>query len=363
MRKELLSIVALVAFTMSALAQVPSGFKYQAVIRGANNATLADQAVGMQLSIKQGSSGGIIVYSETFTVTTNAYGLINLEIGRGTSPYQFTSIDWANGPYFIETAVDISGGTLYRVMGSSQLISVPYALNVETAEYATNDAVDDADADPQNEIQTLVKSGFSLSLSNGGGTVKDSIGDYTAGSGIGIYNNVISQKGKCPLAIGDAFKGSIVFYLDNSNCSGLICAPSDQSAAAKWDDGSNHSTTAFASCVGCGHGNTTAILNIQGTSTDAASKCAALNIGGYDDWYLPSSYELHLMYSNIGQGNILGLGNIGGFSNSYYWSSTESDNNNAWFEDFRNAYRSDASKFYLNNVHVRAVRFFYLVME
>jgi hypothetical protein len=362
MRKILLSFVGIV-IAMNVFAQVPSVFKYQALVRGANNATLDNQAVGMQLSIKQGSIGGIIVYSETFATTTSSYGSVNLEIGKGVSAYQFTSIDWANGPYFIETAVDIAGGTMYRVMGTSQLISVPYALHAETAEYVTNDAVIDADANPINEIQTLVKSGSSVSLSNGGGTFKDSIGDYTSGSGIFISNNVISQRGQCPLAIGDAFEGGVVFYLDPTNCSGLICAPTDQSAAAKWDDGSNYSTAAFASCVGCGYGNTAAILNIQGTSTDAASKCAALNIGGYDDWYLPSSYELHLMYSNVGQGNVLGLGNIGGFSNSYYWSSTEGDNYHAWVEDFRNAYRSDASKFYLNNVHVRAIRFFYLILE
>jgi uncharacterized protein (TIGR02145 family) len=73
------------------------------------------------------------VYTETFAPTTNAYGLVNLEIGSGTSTDDFTTIDWANGPYFMETAVDVTGGTSYSVMGTSQLMSVPYALYAKTS--------------------------------------------------------------------------------------------------------------------------------------------------------------------------------------------------------------------------------------
>jgi len=132
MRITLLTIIA-ITLSFISLGQSPEGFKYQAVIRDAGNVMLTDQAVGMQMSIQQGSIGGTSVYTETFSITTNAYGLVNLEIGTGISTDDFTMIDWANGPYFMETAVDLTGGMIYVVMGTSQLMSVPYALYAKTS--------------------------------------------------------------------------------------------------------------------------------------------------------------------------------------------------------------------------------------
>jgi hypothetical protein len=173
MKKLLLSIVAITTITLSSFGQAPEGFKYQAVVRDAGNLILNNQAVGMQLKIQQGSIGGVSVYTETFAVTTNAHGLINIEIGSGTTTDNFAAIDWANGPYFIETAVDVSGGTNYAVMGASQLMSVPYALYAKTAEMVMNDQVNDADADPSNEIQNIqgsLLSGTNLTIGIQGGS-------------------------------------------------------------------------------------------------------------------------------------------------------------------------------------------------
>ena len=108
--------IALMALTMLvslSMAQSPEGFKYQAVVRDASSNPMTDKAVGMQLTIQQGAIGGTAVYTETFAPTTNAYGLVNLEIGTGTSTDDFSAIDWSNGPYFIESAIDINGGTSY----------------------------------------------------------------------------------------------------------------------------------------------------------------------------------------------------------------------------------------------------------
>jgi len=169
MKKLILSLVAITTIALSSFGQAPEGFKYQAVVRDAGNTILNNQAVGMRMTIQQGSIGGTTVYQETFAPTTNAYGLVNLEIGSGTVVSgDFTTIDWANGPYFIETAVDVTGGTSYTVMGTSQLMSVPYALYANTAENVINDLVDDADADPNNEIQAVSFSNDTLYLSNGG---------------------------------------------------------------------------------------------------------------------------------------------------------------------------------------------------
>ena len=133
MKKILLSIFTIATMAISIFGQAPEGFKYQAVVRDASNAILANQPVGIQLTIQQGSAGGTAVYTEMFSPTTNSYGLVNLEIGTGTTTDDFTTIDWSNGTYFIETAIDVAGGTNYSVMGTSQLMSVPYALYAKTS--------------------------------------------------------------------------------------------------------------------------------------------------------------------------------------------------------------------------------------
>ena len=134
MKKLILSLVAAATLSFSSFGQAPEGFKYQAVVRDAGNTILNNQAVGLRMTIQQGSIGGTTVYSETFAPTTNAYGLVNLEIGNGTAVSgTFSNIDWSTGPYFMETAVDVTGGTNYSVMGTSQLMSVPYALYAKTS--------------------------------------------------------------------------------------------------------------------------------------------------------------------------------------------------------------------------------------
>ena len=170
MKKLLLAIITIATMTISVYGQAPQKVKYQAVVRDGSNTVLNNQAVGMRLTVQQGSIGGTAAYTETFTTTTNAFGLVNLDIGTGTTTDDFTTIDWSAGPYFVEIAVDINGGVSYSVLGTSQLLSVPYALYAQTAENAINDQVDDADADATNELQNLFVSpnGDTLYLENGG---------------------------------------------------------------------------------------------------------------------------------------------------------------------------------------------------
>ncbi len=123
----LLSMMLLIAAT--SWAQSPQRMSYQAVIRDTNNALVTNHAVGMRISILQGSASGTAVFVETHTNATNANGLVSIEIGDGTLVSgNFSTINWANGPYFIKTQTDPTGGTTYSIVGSSELLSVPYAL-------------------------------------------------------------------------------------------------------------------------------------------------------------------------------------------------------------------------------------------
>ncbi|MES2593308.1 MAG: collagen-like protein, partial [Bacteroidota bacterium] len=121
-------------------AQAPQKMSYQAVIRNASHDLVANTAIGIRVSILQGSAGNsseefsqsVIVYIETHTATTNFNGLVTIQIGDG-SVYlgNFSNINWGAGPYFIKTEIDITGGTAYSINGIHQLMSVPYALYAE----------------------------------------------------------------------------------------------------------------------------------------------------------------------------------------------------------------------------------------
>ena len=127
--KKIYSLVIGLFLTVSVFAQAPQKMSYQAVIRKSNNALVQSLPVGMKISILKGSATGTAVYVETQTATTNANGLVSLEIGTGTAiTGTFAAINWANGPYFIKTETDPNGGTAYTIAGTNELMSVPYAL-------------------------------------------------------------------------------------------------------------------------------------------------------------------------------------------------------------------------------------------
>ncbi len=129
MKKITTFITFCLALSFAMKAQAPQGFNYQAVARTSAGVAIISQPIGLEISIRQGSSGGAIVYTETHVATSNNIGLLNLVVGNGTAIFgTFNSINWANGPYFIEVSMDITGGTAYVVMGTQQLMSVPYAL-------------------------------------------------------------------------------------------------------------------------------------------------------------------------------------------------------------------------------------------
>ncbi len=136
--KKILSTLAVIFIISSTYAQTPKNFSYQAVFRDASNNLVTNQQISMQISILQTSTDGTAIYVETQNPETNLNGLISIEIGTGESNDDFSIIDWSNGPYFIKTETDIEGGTNYTITGTSQLLSVPYALYAKTAETVEN---------------------------------------------------------------------------------------------------------------------------------------------------------------------------------------------------------------------------------
>lgn len=120
-------------------AQAPQEFNYQAVVRDGSGNVLPSQAVGLEISIRQTTPGGTIVYTETHSTSTSNIGLVNVPIGGGTpTSGTFAAIDWAAGPYFVEIGLDPTGGTSYTSMGTQQLLSVPYALYAAGGNWTQN---------------------------------------------------------------------------------------------------------------------------------------------------------------------------------------------------------------------------------
>src|SRR6056297_2280854 len=119
MKKLFLSIIGII-LCATIFAQAPNAFKYQAVARASNGDLITDQKVSFQISILQGSASGSSVYTEEHVDTTNAYGLVNLEIGNGTTVDDFSTIDWSAGPYFVQIEMDAAGGSSYSLMGTTQ---------------------------------------------------------------------------------------------------------------------------------------------------------------------------------------------------------------------------------------------------
>jgi hypothetical protein len=136
--KKLYTFLVAGLLAATTFAQTPEKMSYQAVVRDSGDALVTNLAVGMQISILQTTATGTAVYIETQTPTTNINGLVTLEIGTGSVVSgDFTTIDWSTGLYFIKTETDPTGGSSYTITGTSQLLSVPYALHAKTVTQPT----------------------------------------------------------------------------------------------------------------------------------------------------------------------------------------------------------------------------------
>ena len=302
--KKIYTIVVALFLSAIVFAQALQKMSYQAVIRDASNNLVTSHSVGMKISILQGSATGTVVYTETQTPTTNANGLISIEFGGGTG---FSSIDWSTGSYFIQTETDPTGGTNYTINGTSQLLSVPYAMYAGSAGTTTS-------------------------------------GHY----------------------IGELFGGGIIFWLSPDNKHGLVMSLKNVSNSAIW---TNSKTTIGADDMYDGLSNTKKIIAVTGTEDNAALKCKNYNAGGFSDWFLPSVWQLSIIFKNVYTLNYVLLNDndtstepiisSGYFNNSFYWSSTECTD--TYSSDaptaFENSYPSSSYMKSANSA-VRAIRAF-----
>ena len=290
----------------------PNAFNYSAVARNAAGQPIATTTIGIQVSILKTSPTGASQYSENHFVNTDAYGLFNLVIGAGAvQSGSMAAINWSNDNYYLKVGMDAAGGTNFLTMGTTQLLSVPYALHAKTAE----------------------------SLVGGG----------SGGGGFTHY-------------IGEEFGGGVVFHLwkDAQGVEhGLIVDKTDLSTNQAWSNIDATFIGASAQSSWDGLSNSNAIVGQAGHTSSASALCLNSTNGAQSDWYLPSVQELNMLWNNY-YTVARSLSQISGATQlqpAYYWSSTECGNGGAWTFHFDTGPAPNATNKYLTN-YVRAVRAF-----
>jgi hypothetical protein len=308
----LLSTLCFLLFALGAKAQTPpNAFNYSAVARNAAGQPIATTTIGIQITILKTSPTGASQYSENHFVNTDAFGLFNLVIGAGAvQSGSMATIDWSNDNYYLKVGMDAAGGTNFLTMGTTQLLSVPYALYAKSA-----------------------------------GTV--------SGGGTG---------GNFTHYIGEEFGGGVIFHLwkDAQGLEhGLIVDKTDLSTSQVWSNIDQTLIGPSAQSPWDGLSNSNAIVGQAGHSSSAAALCLNSTNGGQSDWYLPSIQELNMLWNNY-YTVARSLTQISGATQlqlAVYWSSSEYANFSAWSFSFYtgSAYGTSLKT---NASYVRAVRAF-----
>src|ERR1041385_6099907 len=182
----------------SAFAQAPQRFNYQAVARDGSGNPISEKGIAVKTSIVDGSAGGTVIFSESFTPTTTKQGLFSIQIGSGTVVTgAFSNIVWDASPKFLKVEIDPAGGSSFTLLGTSQLLSVPYALAADrlVTPLAIKDLSDVSDTAP-NVDQVLKWDGTSWVPGNGSGSLTTSTalaGDGSANSPLTIAQQSASN--------------------------------------------------------------------------------------------------------------------------------------------------------------------------
>jgi hypothetical protein len=293
----------------------PNAFNYSAVARNAAGQPIATTTIGIQITILKTSTLGNSVYSENHFVNTDAFGLFNLIIGAGSvQSGSMSTIDWSNDNYYLKVVMDANGGTSFLTMGTTQLLSVPYALYAKSA-----------------------------------GTVS---GGGTGGGGFTHY-------------IGEEFGGGVIFHLwkDAQGVEhGLIVDKTDLSASQAWSNVTSTLIGTSAQSSWDGLSNSNAIVAQAGHTSSAAALCLNSTNGGQSDWYLPAIDELTLLWNNRYDVNrkliLVGTQFLPLPYSVGYWTSTEISSTEALYLLFYPGFPIFDDKVKSNFLFVRAIRAF-----
>ena len=358
----LLSIGMLTTGTIEA--QAPEGFLYQAEARNSKGYPIRATRLAVRITIRSDDPGGIVVWEGEHEVTTDKYGLFSLIVGEGTGgAYEFKDIDWANGTYFLN--VKIYDCCNWVDMGTSQLLSVPYALHAKTVEKINETDPVFSASQAAGITETDITNLGNLSGVNTGDQDLSTLASQAA-----LADTASAIRSAIPgvtnYTVGDFAQGGIVFWVDQSGQHGLACEKKDQATRASWYAGKMVLTQAKGDGLFAGKPNTLIIIATQAVAGDdnnpyAARLCNEFSIqqGGntYGDWYLPSRGELNLMYQNMKAIDATAMANGGtAFAREFYWSSTEIGRSGAWLQNFDTGYQGGSNK--SNSVRVRAIRSF-----
>jgi hypothetical protein len=305
----ILLFFCLALFTIANAQTPPNAFNYSAVARNAAGQPIVTSTIGIQISILKTSTTGTSQYSENHFVNTDAFGLFNLVIGAGAMQSgSMATIDWSNDNYYLKVGMDVAGGTNFLTMGTTQLLSVPYALYAKSA------------------------------------------GSVSVGSS-GNFNHFI----------GEEFGGGVIFHVwkDAQGLEhGLIVDKVDLSTSQVWSNVDSTLIGPSAQSAWDGLSNSNAIVTQPGHSNSAAALCLNSTNGGQSDWYLPSIQELNLLWNNYQTiaRSFLQLSSATQLSPEDYWSSSEADNDYTVYFAF--SYGSSEGDSKISVKYVRAVRSF-----
>lgn len=389
MKKLAILIIIALCASFNLFAQSPNSFNYQALIRNSDGEVLTNENIEVEVSIVHGTATGQVIYTETYSLKTDQNGLINFKIGTGNTSDNFDDINWQEGSFFLRITVN---GT---EMGTTQLLSVPYAKFADKAGNAFSgdyydlmnlpdfsgwdkNNLDDFSGDYNDLINTPdpvepIDTSRFISIQN------PQVGDLAYYDGtkwqtldIGNENQVLMIESGTPVwkslvveesinRIGELYLGGIIFYVSPDGQHGLVASLDnlDDGSGTSWSDITNITSNAISYYDG--YENTELILS-QGAGSSAASLCKTLG----PDWYLPSAWELHLMYNaayeinkvldNDGDPGTNGIFITNDGAEGRYWSSTEYSNNRAWSFMFNYGYTANSSKTTL--CRVRAIKAF-----
>jgi hypothetical protein len=328
----------------TANAQVPQRFKYQSIARNASGQVLSNSALGIRLSIHEGTSTGTLVFQETHVCTTNEFGLFTLSIGGGTPLLgTINTVNWPSGAKFIEVEGDLSGGTNYSSFGTTELLSVPYALHAATS------------GTPLLPNGTQVGN---TTFWNGTEWVVDDYNLFNAGGAIGVGTNNPLQK----LDIN----GNITIPLDSSymiNNKKILWARGTgnmivgNNAGAALSIGVNNSFFGFNAglnnSVGSQNtfiGTETGVANLDGMMNSFVGRRAGLsNTNGNENTFLgayagqSNTEGFHNTFSGVTSGSSNTLGSENAFYGAHAGYFSTLGNNNTFIGNFAGQNNSTGS--------------------